>query len=169
MSDARDAGRVLQLAELDIPAIGAMLARYGLVLRLVDDDASIPGSFWGEREAGLIKNEVYVRRDTPLHSLLHESCHYICMTPDRRTGLDTDAGGDHLEECGVCYLQVLLADEVGRGGRERTFRDMDDWGYTFRFGSARDWFEQDAEDARLWLLGQGLIGSDGKPSGQLRS
>ncbi|MEN9705094.1 MAG: hypothetical protein RLZZ393_973 [Pseudomonadota bacterium] len=163
-----DPGRVLRLAELDIPAVGATLARYGLTLRLVPDDQNIPGSFWGECEAGLVRDEVFVRGDTPLHSLLHESCHYICMTPDRRVGLDTDAGGDHLEECGVCSLQVLLADEVGRGGRERTFRDMDDWGYSFRLGSARDWFEQDAEDARLWLLDQGIIGGDGRPTWALR-
>ena len=166
--DARDPGRVLRLGELDIPAVGAMLARYGITLRLLDDDAQIPGSFWGECEAGLVRDEVFVRRDTPLHSLLHESCHYICMTTERRTGLDTDAGGDHLEECGVCYLQVLLSDEVGRGGRERTFRDMDDWGYSFRLGSAREWFEQDAEDARLWLLDQGIIGGEGRPTGALR-
>jgi hypothetical protein len=36
------------------------------------------------------------------------------------------------------------------------FRDMDDWGYTFRLGSAAAWFEQDAEDARAWLVEHGL-------------
>ena len=41
--------------------------------------------------------------------------------------------------------------------------DMDAWGYTFRLGSASAWFERDAEDAREWLLGHGLITGAGKP------
>ena len=46
--------------------------------------------------------------------------------------------------------------------------DMDAWGYTFRLGSARAWFEQDADDARQWLLDHGLIGSNEQPLGQVR-
>ena len=47
-----------------------------------------------------------------MHSVLHESSHYICMSPERRAALDRDAGGDDLEEAAVCYLQVLLAGEL---------------------------------------------------------
>ena len=36
-------------------------------------------------------------------------------------------------------------------GRERLMKDMDAWGYSFRLGSTRLWFEQDAEDAKEWL------------------
>ena len=92
-----------------------------------------------------------MRADTPLHSLLHELSHFVCMSPERRAGLDRDAGGDDAEECAVCYLQILLADELPMLGRERMFADMDAWGYTFRLGSARAWFEQDAADACIWL------------------
>ena len=60
-------------------------------------------------------NTLYVRADTPVHSLLHELSHYVCMTPERRAGLDRDAGGDDAEECAVCYLQILLADELPAG------------------------------------------------------
>ncbi len=28
-------------------------------------------------------------------------------------------------------------------------RDMDEWGYSFRLGSAANWFAEDAEDARV--------------------
>jgi len=35
--------------------------------------------------------------------------------------------------------------------------DMDAWGYTFRLGSTRAWFERDAEDARAWLAARGLL------------
>ena len=108
----------------------------------------LPGSYWGESEAGLRGNVLYVRADTPLHSLLHELSHFVCMTPARRAGLDRDAGGDDAEECAVCYLQILLADEIPALGRARMFADMDAWGYSFRFGSARAWFESDAADAR---------------------
>jgi len=46
-------------------------------------------------------------------------------------------------------------------GRERLFTDMDAWGYSFRLGSSRAWFAQDAEDARAWLLQHGIIDSSG--------
>ena len=57
----------------------------------------------------------------------------------------------------MCYLQILLADELPQLGRERMFADMDAWGYTFRLGSSRAWFERDAADARVWLRESGLI------------
>ena len=53
-----------------------------------------------------------MRDDTPVHSALHEACHYICMDKQRRNDLDTDAGGGYEEENGVCYLQILLADHL---------------------------------------------------------
>jgi hypothetical protein len=108
-----------------------------------------------------------VREDTPLHSILHEACHYICMDRQRREALDTNAGGDYDEENAVCYLQLLLADEIDGFERDTMFRDMDAWGYSFRLGSARAWFEQDAEDARTWLVDEGLITADGQPTFRL--
>ena len=141
-----------------------LLAKYALELCLVAPQETIPGSYWGEREAGLIGSKIYARLDTPLHSVLHEGAHFICMTPERRAGLDTDAGGDHAEENAVCYLQILLAQILRPGGAERMCRDMDEWGYTFRLGSAAAWFEQDAEDARLWLVQHGLIDEAGAPT-----
>ena len=61
------------------------------------------------------------------------------------------------EESAVCYLQILLADQIAGFGRARMLADMDAWGYTFRLGSAQAWFEQDATDARDWLLQNRLI------------
>ncbi len=69
----------------------------------------------------------------------------------------TSAGGDDLEEAAVCYLQCLLADEVAGYSRSRLFNDMDAWGYSFRLGSARAWFENDADDARSWLSVRALL------------
>jgi len=166
--DGPRADRVLKLGDLDRARIAMLLMRYGLLLRIVTDDGSIPGSYWGESEAGLKEGTLYARLDTPLHSILHESAHYICMSPERRAGLDTDAGGDHAEESAVCYLQVLLASELPQCGRARAFQDMDDWGYSFRLGSTQAWFEQDAQDARGWLITQGLVSDDGRPTWQLR-
>ena len=82
------------------------------------------------------------------------------MTPERRAGLDTDAGGDDAEESAVCYLQILLAGSLANVGRERMCRDMDEWGYSFRLGSAAKWFAEDAQDARRWLRQHGLIDLD---------
>ena len=139
-----------------------LLDRYGLELTLVASEQVIPGSFWGEREAGLIGARIYARLDTPLHSVLHESAHFICMTPERRAGLDSDADGDDAEESAVCYLQILLAGSLPKIGRERMCRDMDDWGYSFRLGSAARWFAEDAQDARQWLSEHGLIDLTGR-------
>jgi len=102
---------VLRLASVDRLGIALLLARYGLDLALSAPQEVIPGSYWGESEAGLKGNHLYARLDSPVHSILHEASHFICMTPERRSGLDRDAGGDDQEESAVCYLQVLLADE----------------------------------------------------------
>jgi hypothetical protein len=155
---------MLRLADSDPAAIARLLLRYGLQLRTVAPGEPIPGSYWGESEAGLKGGTLLVRHDTPVHSLLHEAAHWICMSPERRSGLDTDAGGDHAEENAVCYLQIVLAGLVPGFGRERSMADMDEWGYTFRLGSARAWFEQDAADARQWLVAAGIIGADDAPT-----
>jgi len=116
----------------------------------------IPGSYWGDEEAGLIGNRLYARPDTPLHSILHESCHFICMDEERRATLDTDAGGDYDEENAVCYLQIVLADRIRGYGSAACMADMDRWGYSFRLGSARAWFERDADDAVEGLRARGI-------------
>lgn len=156
------------LSGVDRVAVAALLDRYGLKLQLVAPNESIPGSYWGESEAGLRGDRLYARLDTPVHSVLHEASHYICMTPERRAGLDRDAGGDDLEESGVCYLQVLLAGELRGVGVERAFADMDAWGYSFRLGSTRAWFESDAEDARKWLRQHGITDGDDRLTGACR-
>jgi hypothetical protein len=145
------------------PALANLANRYGVELVPCAQLDSLPGSYWGESEAGLRGNSLYVRPDTPVHSALHELSHYACMAPGLRAALDRDAGGDDAEECAVCYLQVLLADELPIG-RDRMLADMDAWGYTFRLGSARAWFERDAVDARAWLAREGLIDSGGRPN-----
>ncbi|MBK1724618.1 hypothetical protein [Thiocystis violacea] len=152
----------------DDSRIRELLGRFGLGYLRMEDTETIPGSYWGDFEAGLVGDRLYARRSTPLHSILHEACHWICMDQDRRARLHTDAGGDDAEEDAVCYLQILLADAIPGAGRERIFADMDDWGYSFRLGSARAWFEQDAEDARAWLIGHGLIDRDARPTWRVR-
>lgn len=159
MTDA--AASVLTVAELGLPALGAVLARYGLALVAVAPGAPIRGSYWGPPEAGLLGSRLYLRPDTPVHSALHEAAHFICMDEARRAALDTDAGGDFAEEDAVCCLQILLAGELAGMGRERMMADMDAWGYTFRLGSARRWFEEDADDAREWLRWRGLADAAG--------
>jgi hypothetical protein len=145
-----------------------LLNRYGLTLTLVAPEELIPGSYWGESEAGLKGDRLYARLDTPVHSVLHEASHYICMTPERRSGLDRDAGGDDDEESAVCYLQVLLADELPGVGRERLSSDMDEWGYSFRLGNTRAWFTSDAAGARRWLIEYGVIDANSQLTGALR-
>lgn len=144
-------------------ALAALFAEHGLELVVLDAGAPIPGSYWGAPEAGLVRSTVYVRPDTPVHSALHEACHALCMDDARRARLDTDAGGDYDEENAVCCLQILLADRLPGVGRDRLMADMDAWGYTFRLGSARAWFEHEADAAREWLARRGLAADGGDP------
>ena len=160
---------MLLLSSLDRVAVAMLLKRYGMDLALVSPEEVIPGSYWGESEAGLKADQLYARLDTPIHSILHEACHYICMSPERRAGLDRDAGGDDLEESAVCYLQMVLADELPGVGRQRLWADMDSWGYSFRLGSARAWFEEDARDAQRWLRDHGVIDAGDRPTGLARA
>ncbi len=150
-------------------ALITMLDRFGIELRMTAREEVIPGSYWGDSEAGLIRNRLYARPDTPLHSVLHEASHYICMSPERRAGLDRDAGGDDIEETAVCYLQALLADSIADFGRDKLFLDMDAWGYSFRLGSASTWFAEDSADARAWLERYGVVSAEGGLTWALRS
>jgi len=147
---------VLTLADIGFEAPSALLARYGLRLVAVADGADIPGSYWGNPEAGLVGHEVHARGDTPVHSLLHEAAHLLVMPAERRADVHTDASDCQLEEDASCALQILLADALPGVGRERLMADMDEWGSTFRLGSARAWFEDDAEDALAFLAERGL-------------
>jgi hypothetical protein len=155
---------VVLLAALEREEVEALLAAYGARLVEIAPELVIPGSYWGDTEAGLIGNAVYVRHDTPAHSFLHELCHYVCMSGERRAALATDAGGNDDEESGVCYLQVLLAEALSGFGAARCLADMDSWGYSFREGSARAWLEGDGEHAREWLHARALIDAAGRPT-----
>ncbi|MFO7592759.1 MAG: hypothetical protein R6X15_01770 [Pseudomonadota bacterium] len=159
---------VLTCNDIDLNALGELLGRFTLSLERVADDAPIPGSWFGEPEAGIIARRVIVRGDTPVHSALHESCHLICMDETRRAHLHTNAGGDYDEENAVNYLEITLAGYLPDVSRARIMADMDSWGYTFRLGSARAWFEEDAEDARQWLLRRHLLDESGSPTWKLR-
>jgi hypothetical protein len=160
---------MLRLSNSDRTRLARLLLGFSLDLRLVPDGEAIPGSYWGESEAGLRGSTLYARLDTPLHSILHEAAHYICMPAERRVGLDRDAGGDDAEESAVCYLQILLADTLPSLGRERICADMDEWGYSFRLGSAAIWFQQDAQDSCAWLHQRGIIDREGRLSRALRA
>lgn len=162
VSDTVD--HVRRLGDTDIAAVRRLLGRYRLELVEVGAGESIPGSYWGEAEAGIIGSQVFARADTPLHSLLHEACHLIVLPLERRAQVHTDATDSVPEEDATCYLQIVLAAELPGFGRERAWADMDAWGYTFRLGSARAWFEQDADDARDWLVARGLLDREGRPT-----
>lgn len=147
---------VLRLSDIGFEAPTALLAGYGLRLERVNDGDPIPGSYWGECEAGLIGATVYARADTPVHSLLHEACHLLVMPCERRACVHTDASDSIEEEDATCVLQILLSERLPGVGCTRLMADMDAWGYSFRLGSARAWFEQDAHEARAFLARLGL-------------
>lgn len=146
-----------------------LLTSYSLQISEVEDNQDIPASHWGDSEAGIDATSLYLREDTPLHSALHEACHFICMDKERRSILHTDAGGTDIEENAVCYLQSLLSDLIAGYSKPQMWADMDEWGYSFRLGSAKLWFKEDAEDARQFLIAHRLVNSqDILCIGQLR-
>ena len=151
---------VTPCAELPSKALQQLLAAYDIEVIEIADEETLPGSFWGDPEAGLIANRLYVRPSTPVQS----------ADPPGSTGhcRHTAAGGGYDEENGVCYLQILLADQLAGMTRERMMRDMDSWGYSFRLGSTRAWFEHDAEDAKDWLIQHQLLDAAGQPNWHLR-
>ncbi|MGH8123955.1 MAG: hypothetical protein ACREPT_14435 [Rudaea sp.] len=148
---------MLTLGDIDPCAAATLLACHGIALERIAEGMPIPGSYWGEPEAGVIGEKIYARVDTPVHSLLHEACHLIVAPADRRGQIHTDASDSPAEEDAACYLQIMLADALPGVGRERLMRDMDEWGYTFRLGGASAWFHHDAEDACAWLGERGLL------------
>ena len=151
---------MLTLSHIDEATVAALLAAYGLTLARVTDGAAIPGSYWGEPEAGIIGDTVHARGDTPVHSLLHEAAHLMVLPPERRAAVHTDATDSVEEEDAVLVLQVLLGDALPGVGGERVLADMDAWGYTFRLGSAAAYVRGDADAAWAWLQARGLVDAD---------
>lgn len=151
------ADNVLTIAGIALTTLTTLLQRHHLDLVVVPDSSPIPGSYWGEPEAGVIGSTVYARGDTPVHSVLHEAAHLIVLPPEQRARVHTDATDSIEEEDAACYLQILFADRLAGVGRDRLMADMDAWGYSFRLGSARAWFEKDADNARAWLAARNLL------------
>lgn len=153
-TDPSDA--VLRVGEIGFDEPRTLLARFGLDLVAVADGEAIPGSFWGDTEAGIIGTTVYARSDTPVHSLLHEACHLIVLPEEKRALVHTDATDSIEEEDATCYLQIVLAGHLPSVGSARLMEDMDRWGYTYRLGSTRAWFEQDAGEVQAFLRERAL-------------
>lgn len=153
----------MRLSDIDSSEVTKLLARFGLQLELVALGATIPGSFWGDDEAGLIDSRLYARPDTPLHSILHEACHWITCTPARRSQLHTDAADSQDEENATCFLQIVLSDYLPGFSSARALLDMDAWGYSFRLSSARAWFESDSRAEREWLVHYQLLDANLRP------
>lgn len=142
---------VARLGDGFTAAATTLLAHLGCRLVVQPAGSAIAASHWGEPEAGIDGLCIVARPDTPLHSVLHETGHLLCTPPAARPALWRSAGSDDLEEAAVCCLQVRMADRLAHYGRARLFADMQSWGYSFRLGSAADWYASDAEDALAWL------------------
>ncbi|WP_369930707.1 hypothetical protein [Xanthomonas sp. NCPPB 2632] len=156
MSSSDPVDAVLRVGDIGFDEPRQRLLDFGLTLIEVADGEAIPGSFWGDTEAGIIGTTVYARADTPVHSLLHEACHLIVLPAQKRALVHTDATDSIEEEDATCYLQIVLGGQLPSVGSARIMEDMDRWGYTYRLGSTRAWFEQDAMEARAFLVERGL-------------
>ncbi len=141
-----------RVSDLGGEALARLFKTAGLDFVCVDSSIPIPGSYWGNPEAGLIGPTLFAASTTPIHSALHEAGHFVVMPKARRQRLHTDAGGDDAEEAAVCVVQVWLAANLVDYSEAMLFADMDAWGYSFREEAAARWWCGDAQDARRWLL-----------------
>ena len=85
---------------------------------------------------------------------------FVCQKNRRYLG-HVDTTGGVMEENATCYLQILLSNHLAGFSRTQHMADMDDWGYSFRLGTAAAWFYEDAEDAKNWLAGHKIIDQHG--------
>lgn len=157
------------LKNIQPPSLRPLFDHYQLNLKEVDINNDIPYSFWGAPEAGRFQSTLYAREDTPIHSLLHEACHFICMSPQQRHADSHDAGGSALIENACCFLQLVLSDHIPNFNLAIHMHDMNTWGYNFRLGSVARWFYADSDDASQWLIRQKIIDNQFQPTWQLRS
>ena len=157
-----------RLKAISADTLRSILDKYQLNLNVVDQDNEIPHSFWGAPEAGRFQSNLYAREDTPIHSIFHESAHYVCMTSKQRECSGIDAGGSALTEDACCYLQILWSDYLKGFNRYIHLHDMDHWGYSFRLGSAARWFYADSDDARQWLIQHNIINLHNEPTWEMR-
>ena len=156
------------LQDIGFDSLLVLLDRYCLKLTLVEPSEDIPYSFWGTPEAGRLKSTLFARADTPIHSILHETAHYICMPASQRSANSIDAKGSAVEESACCFLQILLTDYIENVNRVVLMNNMDSWGYSFRLGSTARWFYADSDDAKTWLAQNQLITNLCLPSWRLR-
>ena len=113
---------MLTCAELEcerMETLMALLGRYGLRVARVPSQGEIPGSYWGDSEAGLVGDGLFVRDDTPVHSACTKLVTTSAWDAGRRARLHTDAGGDRIEKngfaiCKSCWRMSCL----GLGGCE---------------------------------------------------
>ena len=66
------------------------------------------------------------------------------------------------------FADVLRLGPTADSSIRALVADMDAWGYTFRLGNARAWFESDAADACIWLRQNGVIDDRNHPTFRTR-
>ena len=114
---------MLLISDLSFDSVAALLGRYGLSVELIPNEQTINGSYWGEPEAGLMGDRVFVRSNTPVHSVLHETCHIVCMSPQRRLSFAGPAGNS---KCGTWMTgDTVFALEAPRAGLTKTPKTLD--------------------------------------------
>src|SRR3546814_6813027 len=85
---AKQDKEVLRLRDISFVDVATLLARYDLHLERVADDAPIPGSYWGDCEAGLIGATVHARSEehtSDLQSLMRISYAVFCLKKKNNT------------------------------------------------------------------------------------
>ena len=144
------------LRDIGFDDVAALLARYGLAARARRRRRADPRQLLGRTRSRPDRPRVHARDDTPVHSLLHEAAHLIVLPPERaRRAYRRHRFGRGRRR--RLRAAVAARRRPARRRPRALMADMDAWGYTFRLGSARAYFERDAEDAGPGCSARGLV------------
>ena len=103
--------------------MAALLRPYGLAVRTVPSAGSIPGSYWGESEAGIRGTRLHIRADTPLHFSAFSPRHRMRNLPRtptetlelaRRIALDQGARVEDVADPDDGRIRLIDADGIVR-------------------------------------------------------
>ncbi|MDB2544126.1 hypothetical protein N9X63_03545 [Woeseiaceae bacterium] len=59
------------IGDFENKELNNLINKYHFKLKILADHETIPASFWGDPEAGLIGKTIFVKKITPLHSFFH--------------------------------------------------------------------------------------------------
>ena len=103
-------------------SLSELFGQYRLRVNRVASGDDIPGSYWGDSEAGLVGDTLFARDDTPVHSVLHEGCHFVDLV-SQMLGVQVGSTGPVMVGPLEAEIDRDLAEVVGHDAARRDVHD----------------------------------------------